>query len=87
MAVEIPDHLDLVGNILKVGDAVATPVWGGDRFILGMGVVMKINPKTVAVNILANGAESARGRKLIKPSSTIVVDGDNVSLFMFRHMK
>lgn len=43
-----PKHKDIVGREINVGDVVVVPQWK----TVAIGVVLKINPKMITVNVL-----------------------------------
>lgn len=70
------DHKDKLGRILIVGDCVAYP----RSNILHIGIIKKLNPKTVSISL---------GRKAIHkhPFETVKIEGPEVSLYFLKDKK
>jgi hypothetical protein len=78
MPEEIPEHKDILGNVIKVGDTVVYP----QRNALCVASVAKLNPKMV--NVVAVGY-SYPDRKY--PSDILVVDDPKITMYMLKHTK
>ena len=77
-AKEIPEHKDILGNIIKVGDTVVYP----DRNSLNIAVVHKLNPKMI--NVIAV-RRSYTDRKY--PGDLLVVNDPKITLYMLKNSK
>ncbi len=80
MTKEIPEHKDIIGNLIKVGDTVVSP--NGTR--LYVGVVEKINPKMINVKLVAT---SWRGTERRYPQELLVVNDPKVTLYLIQNSK
>lgn len=72
MAKEIPEHRDLLGRVLAVGDYVAYPVSND----LKLGKIEKLSPKMVKV----------QGRWSINkyPKDTVKLDGPDLVMYLLK---
>lgn len=72
MAKEIPEHRDLLGCVLSVGDYVAYP----DSNTLKMGKIEKLNPKMVKI----------QGRWSVNKYSkdTVKLDGPDLVMYLLK---
>lgn len=91
---ELPKHKDIVGREINVGDVVVVPQWK----TVAIGVVLKINPKMITVNVLPNGdhqptintqwkvGKPLHGDKRLYPHGVLVVDStDYVTMFVLKN--
>lgn len=91
-----PKHKDIVGREINVGDVVVVPQWK----TVAIGVVLKINPKMITVNVLPNGdhqptinsntqwkvVKPLHGDKRLYPHGVLVVDStDYVTMFVLKN--
>ena len=76
MTKEIPEHKDILGTKIKVGDIVAYP----DHNRMKIGTVDKINPKMV--NVRAVG-KSYHDRKY--PHELLTIDDPKITMYMLKH--
>lgn len=70
---EIPEHKDILGRIIKIGDHVAYP----DSNRLQLGKIDKLNPKMVRVQ---------RGNWEFNkyPSDVVVLDGPDLVMYLLK---
>lgn len=71
-----PEHRDILGTIVKVGDIVAYP----DHNRLKIGVVKKLNPKML--NVVSIGRKYT-DRKY--SSEVLVVDDPKITLYVLKN--
>lgn len=72
MAKEIPEHRDILGRVLNVGDYVAFP----DSNIMKLGKIVKLNPKMIKIE----------GRWGVNKYSkdTVKVDGPDLTMYLLK---
>jgi hypothetical protein len=93
---DIPKHKDIVGRTIKVGDVVVVAQWK----TVAIGVVLKINPKMITVNVLPNGDHQPtinsntpwkvvtppHGDRRLYPQTLLVVDStDYITMFVLKN--
>jgi len=76
---EVPEHKDLLGSKIAVGDFVVVP--DGKR-VLKLGTVERLGPKMVVVSIT-----SYCGVKKVYPEDCLVVNDPRVTLYILKHAK
>jgi len=76
---EIPEHRDLLGSKIAVGDYVVVP--DGKR-ILRLGTVEKLGAKMVVVCITGHC-----GSKRVYPEDCLVVNDPRVTLYILKHAR
>lgn len=72
MAKPIPEHKDLLGRLLDVGDYVAYP----DSNTMKMGKIDKLNPKMIRI----------QGRWPVNkyPKDTVKLDGPDLTMYLLK---
>ena len=72
MAKEIPEHKDILGRVLSVGDYVAYP----DSNTMKLGKIEKLNPKMVKI----------QGRWTVNkyPKDTAKLDGPDLVMYLLK---
>lgn len=79
MAESTPEHKDIFGKTLKLGDAVVYPSHNS----LSIGTVKKLNPKMIKV--VPVGAKYHRSSGYNKyPQDIAIVDGPEVTMYLLR---
>ena len=78
MAKEIPQHNDLLGNPIALGNCVAYPYMNG----LKIGIVIKLNPKMVQVKRV--GSKNSYGRINKYPTDMIVLNSQDVTMYLLK---
>jgi len=77
MAKEIPNHLDLLGNPINLGDCVAYP----NSNSLCIGTVVKLNPKMIGVKRVG----PRHDYKLNKyPTDIVVLNSQDVTMYLLK---
>ena len=76
MAKEVPEHRDILGRILNVGDYIAYP----DSNQLKIGKVDKLNPKMIRVS---TGREW-RATVNKYPTDTTKLDGPDLVMYLLK---
>jgi hypothetical protein len=76
---EIPEHRDLLGSKIAVGDSVVVP--DGKR-ILKLGTVERLGAKMVVVCI-----SNYCGTKKVYPADCLVVNDPRVTMYIIKHAK
>ena len=74
---ECVNHLDCVGNILKVGDCVAV----GHHNNLLVAIIKKMNPKMVKVSAIKKGYKKEYNKY---PYQCALLQGPQVTMFMLK---
>lgn len=74
-------HKDIIGNIIKEGDAVVSP----HGTYLHVGIVEKLNPKMVTVKLVAHSGW--RSSAMRYPSELLVVEDPKVTLYLLQYQK
>jgi|Wag4MinimDraft_6_1082665.scaffolds.fasta_scaffold280330_1 hypothetical protein len=77
MSKEIPEHRDVLGNLINMGDCVAMPAGNSLR----IGIVTKLNPKMVQVKRVGTKYES-KGNKY--PMDLVVLNSQDVTMYLLK---
>jgi len=75
---ETPEHRDLLGRLLNIGDCVAYP----SSNTLIIGVVKKLNPKMVGVERLG---KKYWGPSNKYPNDLVLLDGPEVTMYLIKN--
>ena len=75
----IPEHRDILGQPLAVGDAVVYP----SSNTMYVGVVIKFNPKMIKVKRI--GVKRGAGEYNKYPSDVAKVSGAEVTMYLLKH--
>lgn len=73
-----PEHLDLVGTIIKVNDPVVFPQ--GTRGLMA-GRVHHLTPKMLCV---AYGTKRGESKKLLYPNDVMIIQEDAMMMYLLR---
>lgn len=76
MVKPVPQHQDLFGTPLEVGDCVVFP----DSNIMQVGTVIKLNPKMIGVRSLGRN----RGHSNKYPKDLVRVEGAEVTMYLLK---
>lgn len=76
MAKEIPEHRDILGRVIEVGNMVAYP----DSNMMKIGKIDKLNAKMIRVT---TGSEW-RSTVLKYPKDTVKLDGPELTMFLLK---
>ena len=81
---ESPVHLDYLGQVIKIGDVVTTGYNSSSNGFLVLGKIVKINPKTVKIELLKKpGVRTGYQDDLLrKPVQCMIVDSHAVTLWL-----
>jgi hypothetical protein len=79
MAKELPEHKDKLGRALKLGDCVAY----SSHNSLGIGTVVKFNPKMVKIQ----GITPWRSDANKYPHDMVLLTGPEVTMFLLTNTK
>lgn len=77
-----PEHHDKLGRPLAEGDCVAFPSSNS----LCIGTVIKLNPKMLKVKQLGSTGYWARGTNKY-PEDLVKLEGEEVTVFLLKHVK
>jgi hypothetical protein len=78
MVKEIPQHLDLLGNSIKLNDCVAFPYMND----LKVGIVIKLNPKMIQLKLV--GTKHAYGKYNKYPTDIVVLNSQDVTMYLLK---
>jgi hypothetical protein len=78
MPKEVPEHRDLLGRLLNVGDCVAYPSSNS----LVVGIVKKLNPKMVGVSQLG---KNRWGDSNKYSNDLVILDGPDVTMYLIKN--
>jgi hypothetical protein len=78
MPKEVPEHRDLLGRLLNVGDCVAYPSSNS----LVVGIVKKLNPKMIGVSQLG---EDRWGDSNKYSNDLVILDGPDVTMYLIKN--
>ena len=76
MAKEIPEHRDILGRVIEVGNMVAYP----DSNMLKIGKVDKLNAKMIRITT----GKEWRTTVLKYSKDTVKVDGPDLTMFLLK---
>jgi hypothetical protein len=78
----IPEHKDILGRDLTEECTVIVP--DGNRS-LKIGVVKKLHPKMVTVQVIQPGSFRGYSEKMIYPGDLLVTDDSRITMYMLKH--
>lgn len=76
------EHKDKLDQTLMVGDCVAYPIHNA----LGIGIITKLNPKTLKIVDVSATGFWARGTNKY-PHDVVRLDGQDISLYLLKKLK
>ena len=78
MSKEIPNHVDLLGNPISLGNCVAFPHTNS----LTIGIVTKLNPKMVQVKRVGAWRHVRKFNKY--PTDMVVLNSQDVTMYLLK---
>lgn len=75
---EIPEHKDLLGKTIKLSDCVVFHFVNG----LKVGIVTKLNPKMVQVQLA--GTKNSYGKYNKYSKDLVIVDSQDVTMYLLK---
>lgn len=82
MTKQLPEHTDIIGRKLKIGDFVATTISNQ----LHIAKVIKLNPKMVKVRLLnVNTTTWYNGEHNRYSVDTVLLDGEYLTLYLLKN--
>ena len=78
----MPEHKDILGNIIKIGDTAVVP---NGRRDLEVAVVKTLHPKMITVNIIDK--RRLNYEKKLYPGDVLIIDDPKVTMYILKHQK